>query len=232
MFVLVMDVLTAVIKRGDQEGLFGSFERWGIRNRLSIYADDVVMLIRPLACEAEAVVGLFRAFGAATGLHCNLAKSSATMIRGEDAKIQEVLQILECPAVQFPIRYLRLPLSPRRLTKMDLQPFVDSAAGHLPTWKASMLRHAGRLVLINSTLTATAIYPMLVLDLLQWFLACIDKLCRGFLWRGYEEAKGGSCLVNWKLVCTTKEFGGLGVKNLKVMNNALMLKWSWLEKVG
>lgn len=190
------------IFRGEQERLFGSLDRWGIRHRLSVYADDVVLLIQPLVSEAEAAMGLLRVFGTASGLHCNLAKSSACLIRCDVDSIQGMLQIINCPVACFPIRYLGLPLSLERLTKMDLRPYVNRVAGHLPTWKASLLRRVGRLVLINSTLTATAIYLMLVLDLPPWFLACIDKLCRGFFWCGHGEAKGGSCLVNWKLVCT------------------------------
>lgn len=230
LFVLVIDILTAIIMRGEQEMLFGSLDRWGIRHRLSVNADDVVLLIRPLVSEAEAVVGLLKAFGADSGLHCNLAKSFASLIRFDEANLQAILHTLACPVKCFPVRNLELPLSAKQLTKNDLQPYVDRAAGHLPTWKASLLRSTGRLVLINSTLTA--IYPMLVLDLPPWFLACNDKLCRGFFWCGHAQAKGGSCLVNWKLVCTLEEYGGLGVKNLHYLNNALMLKWRWLEKVG
>ncbi|RVX09127.1 putative ribonuclease H protein [Vitis vinifera] len=34
-------------------------------------------------------------------------------------------------------------------------------------------------------------------------------------------------LVRWNLVCLEKRKGGLGVRNLSLMNNALLCKWNW-----
>ena len=34
-------------------------------------------------------------------------------------------------------------------------------------------------------------------------------------------------MVNWPAVCRPKEFGGRGITNSKIMNEALMLKWIW-----
>lgn len=177
-------------------------------------------------------MALLQMFGTVSRLWCNMGKSSASLIRCDATEVADVILRLACPIKSFPVCYLGLPLSVSRLTKMDLQPYADWVASHLPTWKASLLRRAGRLVLLNSTLTATAIYPF-------WSSICqfgscpaLKKIRRGFFWCGHADAKGGHCLVNWKLFCTPKEYGGLGVHNLHLLNQALMLKWRWLEKVG
>jgi hypothetical protein len=73
---------------------------------------------------------------------------------------------------------------------------------------------------------------MLVLALLPWFISCTDKICRGFFWSGHDAAKGGSCLVNWNLVCSAKEYGGLGIKNLRLLKNAPLVKCRWSEKTA
>ncbi|XP_026420399.1 uncharacterized protein LOC113316434 [Papaver somniferum] len=44
---------------------------------------------------------------------------------------------------------------------------------------------------------------------------------------GLKEGAKNSHLVNWDLVRATKEKGGLGVCNLKIMNLALLAKWCW-----
>lgn len=50
---------------------------------------------------------------------------------------------------------------------------------------------------------------------------------RDFLWE-YKD-KDGNCshLVKWNVVCAAKAKGGLGVLNLKRMNQALLAKWCW-----
>ena len=40
---------------------------------------------------------------------------------------------------------------------------------------------------------------------------------------------GGKCKVNWKKVCSTTEFGGLGLPNLHLLSRALRLRWLWYE---
>jgi hypothetical protein len=52
------------------------------------------------------------------------------------------------------------------------------------------------------------------------------RIQRGFLWGG---VKGGKKLswVKWRVVCQEKKKGGLGVRDLNVVNLSLLLKWKW-----
>jgi len=59
----------------------------------------------------------------------------------------------------------------------------------------------------------------------------IDKIRRGFLWKG-EEPKimsGGLCLVNWPVVARPKNLGGLGVSDLERFARALRIRWLWFQ---
>ena len=105
-------------------------------------------------------------------------------IRCEGLDLQPVLDVLACPIAPFPINYLGLPLSPVRLTRNQLQPMMDKVARHVPTWKTNLLQKNGRLILVDSTLVATAIYPMLMLNLPPWFFQRVDKILRSFFWTG------------------------------------------------
>lgn len=83
--------------------------------------------------------------------------------------------------------------------------------------------------MVNSTLMAAIIYHMLALDLPQWFLNYADKPRWAFFWCGQSDAKEGSRLVAWHVVCTPKHDGGLGVHNVRLMNLALCYRWCFLE---
>jgi hypothetical protein len=150
-------------------------------------------------------------------------------IRCEQIDLAPIVDLLNCPIKAFPIQYLGLPLSPIRLSKTDLQPLVDKLARHVLTWKSKLLECSGRLVLVNSTLTATPVYHMLSLDLPPWFFKCANKLIKGFFWSAAMEARSGQCIVAWDSVCTPKSLGGLGVKNLRLLNLALRIRWRWME---
>ena len=72
---------------------------------------------------------------------------------------------------------------------------------------------------------------MMSLDLPPKTLVALERILKGFLWKGRKEVHGGHCLVAWDRVCMPKELGGLGILNLKVMNFALRARWLWLEQM-
>uniref|UniRef100_A0ACD5Y547 Uncharacterized protein n=1 Tax=Avena sativa TaxID=4498 RepID=A0ACD5Y547_AVESA len=168
-------------------------------------------------------------FGEESSLRCNMSKSSASPIRCEVVDLQQIMARLNFPLAPFPVHYLGLPLLSLRLLKKDLQPMVDKVARHIPAWKVGMLEQSGRLILLKSMLNATPIYPMLSLDLPQWFFGTLSKLQRGFFWAREEQARARQCRVAWDMVCSPKLLGGLGVKNLKLMFLALRVRWRWME---
>ncbi|RVW31161.1 putative ribonuclease H protein [Vitis vinifera] len=54
----------------------------------------------------------------------------------------------------------------------------------------------------------------------------LEKIQRDFLWGGGALAQKPH-LVRWNLVCLEKRKGGLGVRNLALMNSAFLCKWNW-----
>ena len=62
-FVAVIDVLNAVFRLAEQAGLLEPLNCFGVRHRLSLYADDVVLIIRPSVSEVKAAMELLKVFG-------------------------------------------------------------------------------------------------------------------------------------------------------------------------
>jgi hypothetical protein len=59
------------------------------------------------------------------------------------------------------------------------------------------------------------VYLAMAMDLPPWALKEIDKIRRGFLWRGRRDAKGGRCLLAWPKATRPPELGGLGISQLQ-----------------
>uniref|UniRef100_J3NC32 Reverse transcriptase domain-containing protein n=1 Tax=Oryza brachyantha TaxID=4533 RepID=J3NC32_ORYBR len=231
MFVLVMDVLRDIFSKATDRGLLSAVDRGLQGPAISLYADDAVIFFAPTEENTMAVKGILSAFGEATGLTPNLAKSSISSIRCHDEEKEMVANYLQCKIQDFPITYLGLPLSLRRLTRADLQPTMDRFAKKVSGWKPKLLSTGDRLTLINSVLMALPVHLLSVLAMPQWAIKEINRKCRRFLWKGQETVNGGHCLVAWDAVCMPKQLGGLGIKDINCFGKALRLKWAVLAKI-
>jgi hypothetical protein len=80
-------------------------------------------------------------------------------------------------------------------------------------------------------LTSKLIYPAMAVDFPQWAYKTVDKIRRGYLWRGRREAKAGHYLVAWSVVCRPLQLGDLGISNLTILNWVLRVRWLWLQKI-
>lgn len=126
----------------------------------------------------------------------------------------------------FPQTYLGLPLSPHKLPPSAFQPVIDRCDMYLAGWCALLLSRGGKLVLLSTVLDNLPTYFMLCFSLPIQVLEAIDKRRRNFFWSKDDTCSGAKCLVAWDKVCTPKEAGGLGVKNLRAQNFCLLLKFA------
>lgn len=99
--------------------------------------------------------------------------------------------------------------------------------GKLASWKAQSLPKAGRLVLIKSSLSASANYSMQVLSLPKSTLSEIDQICAIFLWDSTPDHKI-THLTSWLQLCGDSSYGRLSVRYDVLMNQTLMTKLFWM----
>nr|XP_051196924.1 uncharacterized protein LOC127310280 [Lolium perenne] len=151
----------------------------------SLYADDVS--------------------GEVSGLVVNLTKSQAIPIRCDDINITTILQPVGLQVSTLPCTYLGMPLSLRRLRKIDIQPLIDKIAARLGHWKGRLMSRAGRLTLLRAVLSALPVFIMTAHPLSAWAIAQIDKLRRAWLWAARDTCTPGQCRVAWKLVSSADQ---------------------------
>ncbi|KAK1606249.1 hypothetical protein QYE76_029922 [Lolium multiflorum] len=226
LFVLVMDVLPALLLAADIKGALKPIGSQLPRFRASLYADDVIMFINPCHDEVAATRRILDAFGEASGLRTNFAKSTISPIRCQDTPLQPLVLESNCQIAELPCTYLGLPLSVKRLTRAQLQPAIDKILNKMASWN-TISSAAGRLTLLLSVVYAMPIFQILAVHPPAWFIKRIDKAARGFLWANKESAPGAKCLVGWKQICKPKMYGGLGIPDLAARSIALRCRWLW-----
>jgi hypothetical protein len=92
LFVLVMDVVGQLFSKADDEGLLQPLSSRQLQHRVSLYADDVVLFINPVAKNINMVSDILHLFGEASGLYNNNQKSSVYPIRCHEENLEVIQQ--------------------------------------------------------------------------------------------------------------------------------------------
>jgi hypothetical protein len=154
------------------------------------------------------------------------------MVKSEMVPVGEVLNISDladslcCHIGVLPLSYLGMPLGALYKAVMVWNPILEKMERRLLGWQKLYLSKGGRLTLLKSTLSSLPTYFLSLFTIPMSVVCRIEKLQKNFLWGGLgDEFK--HYLVGWDKVCTPKEYGGLGVRNLVLTNKALLGKWLW-----
>ncbi|GJN31634.1 hypothetical protein PR202_gn00074 [Eleusine coracana subsp. coracana] len=68
------------------------------------------------------------------------------------------------------------------------------------------------------------IYALMADKIPSWLIEELESICRRFLWVGGDNEIKDKCMVNWSLICSPKEYGGLGVLDFKLADFTLHLR--------
>ncbi|KAL2228518.1 UNVERIFIED_CONTAM: hypothetical protein Sindi_1831500 [Sesamum indicum] len=120
------------------------------------------------------------------------------------------------------MRYLGLPLLSSRLTVADCSPLLLKIDKRIAGWEGMALSYAGRVQIIKSVLLSLSLYWASTFILPKKVTNEIEKRLRTFLWKGTTNS--GYAKVAWKDLCRPKDEGGLGFKDISILNRAFMTK--------
>lgn len=81
LFILVMDMLNSLFLKAEELGLLEPLSRKPLGQRVSLYADNVALFIKPLVADLSLAKEILSMFGEASGLKTNFQKSGIYPIR-------------------------------------------------------------------------------------------------------------------------------------------------------
>ena len=171
-------------------------------------------------------IGVFKTgldrFAEWSGLRLNVQKSHLIISRSAQGLREEMLEVLGFQEGVLPMRYLGLPLLSSRLTVADCNPLLLKIDKRIAGWEGMALSYAGRVQIIKSVLLSLSLYWSSAFILPKKVTNEIEKRLRTFLWKGTTNS--GYAKVAWKDLCRPKDEGGLGFKDIAILNRALMTK--------
>ena len=102
LFILAMEPLQCLLNCVAQEGALTQKSTRSARLRISLYADDAAIFLKPNKEEMQEIRQILTSFGMASGLLTNIQKSAVYPICYANLNIAEVIEGFDCPIKDFP----------------------------------------------------------------------------------------------------------------------------------
>lgn len=150
LFVLAMEYFTRLLKQLRKSPNFKYHPRCAKMHLVQLsFADDLLLFGKGELTSVRQVYELFKVFSSASGLEANIDTSSI-YFGGVSLDMQQAIrQELGFSQGTMPFRYLRVPLSTKRVTIVQCQPLIDKIMGRIQKWTSRFLSYAGRVQLIR-----------------------------------------------------------------------------------
>jgi len=188
------------------------------------YADDTIIFLKDNETNYENLKFLLLCYESMSGMKINYNKSEVFAIGIEQVEIDRIAAIFGCKVGAFPIIYLGLPVSDRKLSKNQLSFMEQKVANRLRSWKCDTLSSGGKAILLQSCLSSIPLYTMSVYLLYEGNYQQLNTLRSRFFWQGTRKKKKYH-MVKWEALSRPKESGGLGFMDVRAMNVCLLSKW-------
>ena len=229
LFVITMEVFSCLLRRVISGGFLSG---WRVRGREGegilishlLFADDTLVFCEESQDQLMNLSWLLMWFEACSGLRVNLEKSE-NIPMGRVHDIEDLASELGCKVGGLPSCYLGLPLGAPFKLEVVWDGVEERFRKRLAMWKRQYISKGGRLTLIWSILSSMPVYFMLLFYLPRKVRLRLEKIQRDFLWGG-GALEQRPHFVRLNLVCLKRKKGGLGVRNLALMNKALLSKWN------
>jgi hypothetical protein len=188
------------------------------------YADDTLIFS---SCELRCVrnlKGVLSLFEILSGMRINFHKSELIPLNVDDDRIHEIAHQLHCHVGCLPFKYLGVPLHYEKLKREDLQPILDKLIKMMAGWRGKLLTYSSRLVLIKTCLASVHVYLLSFIKFPKWAIRLIESQMSHCLWND-DEVSHKYHLASWRQVTMLREYGGLGVPDLRELNLCLLGSW-------
>lgn len=196
-----------------------------------MFADDLIVCGRADNNDANTTAFIINQFCAVSGQTPNWNKSAILFSKNTDDNLRnQIKNIFPAPNMDCNTTHLGHPLIlPGKNRPAAYNFIIDKFRAKLNCYKANRLSHAGRLTLIKSVFASLPVYYMSNILLSKSTINKLTSINRKFWWTGIDKDNASKpiCFRAWDDICKPMHQGGLGIRDLYMMNKSMVAMMAW-----
>ncbi|CAI5959954.1 unnamed protein product [Closterium sp. NIES-65] len=174
------------------------------------YADDTSLLLHGVE-QLEAAAGVLSAFEEESGLKVNEGKTVIFPLGKNRGKTAPQNLNYKWADKDEPERHLGIWITPNGDPTPSWNKALDRAKGELAKWEMQHPTTSARVTIVNSYIVPIFLFQAQVYLPPEAIWKKIRKLCHTFISKGEAVEEKQCILWNYRLVCTPRKDGGLGL---------------------
>ncbi|KAL5717241.1 hypothetical protein ACHQM5_010283 [Ranunculus cassubicifolius] len=233
LFILVAEAFSRLVVKAEEEGKIHGIKVLRRAPSIShlLYADDLVVFTKATIGEVHNLMDILKVYCKATGQSVNYNKSSMFFSKNVHHRHQKILLgMFKMKMFDEGEKYLGVPILFERSKTQTFNFLVERVKKKVVGWKSQVLAQPGRHTLIKAVSEAIPIYSVSTNWLPTHTCSSMDSANRDFWWNGSFDSNAAHTL-GWGKLLLPKYEGGLGFKDSRTMNKALLGK-HWWELLG
>jgi hypothetical protein len=189
-----------------------------------LFTEDTLLFFKANPLEAQQAKRVIEAYAKATGQLINNSKCSMMFSPKFPEEMQaEIRDVLQVERPEFEPKYLGLPTPEGRLNKGKLQNLQVHFTKRFMEWGDAFPSQAAKEILIKAVAQAILTYIMGVFKLPMSLCDDLNRMVHNYWW-GSSEGKRKTHWRSWETLTHPKNHGGVGFKDFRLFNQALLAR--------